>query len=191
MASQQAVPRHTGLDIISQRTFLLKSILPTKLVKLVFVAVEYVDVYLAAYAPHMAVGAKLPIDQFHVGLVFAVARYPYVVVVFNIGGRWQIAVYKALAHVQDGAPAGGSLNNVEPCLYAPEHGAYATHGRHLLVGGLHIEHWRKVAGAKLAVTQKETSLCPGRCAVGKEVIGAYSEAVAARLNVVGRVIGVE
>ena len=60
---------------------LFDTLLLTELVELVTVAVEHIDVYLATYAPDMPVGTQLPVYQLYVGLVFAIARYPYHVVI--------------------------------------------------------------------------------------------------------------
>ena len=83
-------------------TSLLYSFVNKKLVKLVAVSVEHVDVHFTGYSANPSVGAQLPEHQSHFGLIFAVARYPHHVVAHEVGRFGQILVHKLLADIQYG-----------------------------------------------------------------------------------------
>ena len=46
---------------------------------LVGIAIEYIDVHIAANAPDASFRGELPVEQVKMGNVFAVARYPHIV----------------------------------------------------------------------------------------------------------------
>ena len=48
---------------------------------LVAIAVENVDINIAVDATHLTVRVQLPVSQLEVGLILAVAGYPYMVVI--------------------------------------------------------------------------------------------------------------
>ena len=58
-----------------------------ELVELRTKAIENADIHFSVDASDVAVGAKLPIYQAHVGLVLAVASNPNVVLFFDVRGQ--------------------------------------------------------------------------------------------------------
>lgn len=55
-----------------------------KLLEQIVVAIKYIDVYLATYATHSAIGRQLPNGKMHIWLILAIACYPHLIVVAKI-----------------------------------------------------------------------------------------------------------
>ena len=49
------------------------------------IAIKYVDVHLSSDACHPAIRTQLPVHQMDVGLVLSVSRYPYLIVLLQVG----------------------------------------------------------------------------------------------------------
>lgn len=58
-----------------------------KSVENVLIAVENTDVYLAVDASHASFGTELPVEQVHVGLVFAIASDPNIIIALEVGSQ--------------------------------------------------------------------------------------------------------
>ena len=82
-----------------------------KLVELRTKAIENADIHFSVDAPNVAVGAELPIHQAYVGLVFAVAGNPNVVLFFDVRSQRQVSVDKHLTDIQHRAGAYSSVND--------------------------------------------------------------------------------
>ena len=89
-----------------------------KLVELALIAVEDVDVNGTSDAVNASVGGQLPIDQADIGLVFAVAGYPNVVFLFEVGGILHVGVDEHLVDIEDGAFASVALDDLQPLAHA-------------------------------------------------------------------------
>ena len=83
-----------------------------KLVELALIAVEDVDVNGTSDAVNTSVGGQLLIDQADVGLVFAVAGYPYLIVTFQVRCLLQVVVDEILADVEDGFYIGAPFDGL-------------------------------------------------------------------------------
>ena len=95
-----ASPTHT-LRFVKSRA--------AEFVELSLETVEHVDVHWSCNAVHPSLRRQLPIHQFHVGLVFAIACYPDVVALLDVVGRGHVFVDKHLVDLQDGAFARSAL----------------------------------------------------------------------------------
>ena len=63
--------------------FLFNALVAQKLLVLVAVTVEHVDVGVTGNAAYLSIGCQLPDPQFHIRLILAVAHYPYGIGAFD------------------------------------------------------------------------------------------------------------
>ena len=82
---------------------------PAELIELSLETVEHIDVDGSRNTVYATFGRQLPIDQFYVGLVLAIARYPDIIALLDVVGRGHVFVDKHLVDVQDGAFARSAL----------------------------------------------------------------------------------
>ena len=111
-------------------------------VELALVAVEHVDVDIALNTGHATVGTELPVGQAHIGLILAVAGYPYTVVALQVGLLRQVVVDEHLVDVKDGFHAGMALDGLQPDAYLAKQSFDTARLGNLGVRGLHVEHGR-------------------------------------------------
>ena len=110
----------------------------------------------------MTVGTELPIHQPDVRFVLAVAGYPYVVVLLDVGGVVHVVVDEHLADIQYGPHAGTLFHDVHKGTYALHQHVVAAYLLDLRVGRFHVEHRREVPLTDDAVAQEVLCLLCGR-----------------------------
>ena len=125
-----------------------------------------------------------------IGLVFAVARYPDVVVSLQVGSVGEVAVDEHLADVEHGARAGVALYGLHPHSHGAEHGLWSAHLRHLFVRRFEVEHGRHVPAVEPRVAQKVGCLCRSRGLCGEEVVGSDVYSTPTRSGIVGCIVAV-
>lgn len=141
------------------------------------IAIKYVDVHLSSDACHPAIRTQLPVHQMDVGLVLSVSRYPYLIVLLQVGSHWQIAVYKGLADVKDWLPASGSLHQSQPGSHSSKEHACSAHFLDLTRQWLHIQHGGEVSLLYDGMLQEEIGLLSGWRRGTEEVVCAHLESV--------------
>ena len=155
------------------------------------IAVENIDVYVSAYSAHSAVRTQLPQHQAHIGLVFAIARYPYAIVAFKVGRHAEISVYKHLTDVEDRACTCGFFYISEPCSHLCKHGLGPSHLLYLAWCGFEIEYGWEIASSHLGMLHKLASLLQTRLSCGEEVVAAHSKAMSTCRLIVFTIVGIE
>ena len=106
-----ASPTHT-LRFVKSRA--------AEFVELSLETVEHVDVHWSCNAVHPSLRRQLPIHQFHVGLVFAIACYPDVVALLDVGSVGHVAVDETLVGVENGLHARALLDVLHEDTDAPQ-----------------------------------------------------------------------
>ena len=81
----------------------------------------------------------------YVGLVFAVACYPDVVVALEVGCGREVTVDECLRDVKHGAGAGVLTYDAQPCAHGTEQGFGSAHLLDHSVGWLNVENRGQVA----------------------------------------------
>ena len=119
-----------------------------KLFPLSLIAVEHVDIDLARDAADTSVRTKLPVDELDIRLVLAIAGYPDVVTLFDVGRIPHVLIDEHLADVENGAHTGAPLHYLEECAYAPHQLLIAANLLDLCVAGLYVEDGREVTLAE-------------------------------------------
>lgn len=129
-----------------------------KFFKYVLIAVEDVDIHVAADASDVSVVAQLPVNQFDFGLVFSVAGYPYFVVSFDVWRKRKVFVYENLIDIEDRADAYFFVYDVHPSSDALEHFFWSAHFFDFLFGWFHVENGRQVAFLEAGMLKKKKGL---------------------------------
>lgn len=140
--------------------------------KSIIVSVKHVDVYLSMYSCYSSVGAELPIYQSDVWFILSISCNPNLVVMFQIGSLWQIAIYESLADVKNRLNTSCSFYNSKPSSNACKQYSSPSHFLDLTRKRFNIKNWRKIAFLNDTVFQKVSCLFGSRCYGGKEVIGS-------------------
>ena len=115
-----------------------------ELVPLALIAVEDIDVDGASDAIHASVGSQLPVDQLDVRLVFAVAGYPDVVALLDVGSVGHVAVDETLVDVENGLHACAPFHILHEDADAAQQLFGTTYLAYLGICGLHVQDGREV-----------------------------------------------
>lgn len=156
----------------------------------VLVAIEYVDVNVTADSGYATIGGKLPDGEADIGLVFAIAGYPNLVVALDVVGIGEVTVHERLADIENRRAAGALFDNAEPCANLVKHDLGASHGVYLTGVGFHVEHGRQVAFVEASVADEVVGLICCAAFRGEKMVGAAEDAVIANLCVVVIVVAV-
>lgn len=155
--------------------------------KLTFIAVKDVYVDIAPNAFYTTVRAELPVGKLDVGLVFAIAGYPYPVVALQVGLLGEVFVDEPLVDIEDRLYACPRFYDLQPFADMPEHGIGSSHLTDLCIGGLYVQYGWEVALAEEGVLDEIAGLDSAGSTDGEEVIGPGYEAVFSRLFIVVQV----
>lgn len=120
-----------------------------KLLEQIVVAIKYIDVYLATYATHSAIGRQLPNSKMHIWLILAIACYPHLIVVAKIFAISiviiQVFIDERLTDIQYRTHFHHMFYANEPFSYSSQHHLWTTHLHDELCRWFYIESWRQVA----------------------------------------------
>ena len=114
-------------------------------VKDILIAIEDIDVNRPPNAADAPVGAQLPIHQMHIGFIFAVTGYPYVVVFLDVGSQREVAIDKKLTNIKYRTHTDTAFHYLHPRAYAGKKYRCAPHLFYLSRCGFDVEHRWKVA----------------------------------------------
>ena len=141
-------------------------------IKFGFVAVEYIYIHFAVYAPYATIRTELPEAHTHIWFVFPIAGYPHLIVSFHVRCQIKVAVHKHLTDVEDGAHARFPLHNFQPSSHFPPKHGCSSHPLDLPWRRFHIKHRWEVAFSYPCMAEEKGSLCRSSRSDGKEMIGA-------------------